>query len=91
MPPVIHEHAAVARGDGTTLHSIRSFWERHPGAWPSEGALRFLIRTKREELRTAGAILSPPGIHRLLIDERRFLAWLRRESADTSMVAWEAA
>lgn len=78
-----HEPDAVAHVDGTTLYSIRSFWERHPGAWPSEGALRFLIGARRDELRNAGAVLSPPGVQKLLIDERKFLAWLRGEYVRT--------
>ena len=76
----ITDCCGVEQDDATTLHSIRSFWVRHAGAWPSEAALRFLIRSKRKELLVVGAVLSPPGIHRLLIDERRFLGWLRGDT-----------
>ena len=81
----------VARYDGTTLHSVRSFCERHPGAWPSEGALRFLISTRRGELRNAGAVLSPPGVQKILIDERKFFAWLRGECVRRATAKREAA
>ena len=76
-PRTIHKPVAAPRDSGTTLHSIHSFCARHPGAWPSEGALRFLIGTRRDELREAGAVLTPSGVHKVLIDENRFLAWLR--------------
>ena len=90
-PRTIQRPVALLRGDGTTLHSIRSFWERHPGAWPSEGALRFLIHARRDELRKAGAVLVPPRVDKVLIDENKFVAWLRNENDQATIVEQESA